>query len=51
MLRKGSSIPGKSHVKIRVLPALPPPGADDLAVYTAQVRQQIIDAHQALLKT
>ena len=49
MLRKGSGIPGKSHVKIRVLPPMPAPGPDDLSIYIATVRQQIINAHQALL--
>lgn len=48
MLRKGSGIPGRSHVVIKILPALPPPKEDDLRTYMLTTRQQIIDAYASI---
>ncbi len=50
LLPKGRATPGKAHVKIKVLPPLPPPGlGDDLDAFAEKVRQDIIKVHQTLV--
>lgn len=50
MLPKGSGLPGRSHVRIRVLPAVAAPEVGgDLSKYAADIREKIIAAHAGLL--
>lgn len=50
LLPKGRAVPGKAHVKIKVLPPVPPPGPDvDLDAFAEKVRQDIIKAHATLV--
>ncbi len=50
LLPKGRATPGKAHVKIKVLPAIPAPGrGDDLDALAEKVRQDIIKVHQTLV--
>jgi 1-acyl-sn-glycerol-3-phosphate acyltransferase len=50
---KGSALPGnKAHIRIKILPMVPPPSeleARHLDVYAANVREQIVSAHQSIL--
>lgn len=49
MLKKGTGLPGKSWIKIRILPQVPAPSeGTNLAVYSEQVRSSIISAHEQL---
>lgn len=48
---KGSALPGDhAHIRIRILPMLPPPSKDgeDLHAFASRVREQIIQAHAAI---
>ena len=50
LLPKGRAVPGEAHVKIIVLPAIPPPAAgDDLDAFAEKVRQDIMKAHATLV--
>jgi 1-acyl-sn-glycerol-3-phosphate acyltransferase len=50
MLPKHSWVPGSAHIRIKILPPLPAPSAqEDLAEYAEKARQQIIAAHSTLV--
>ncbi len=50
MLPKHSWIPGRAHIKIKVLPPQPaPPTTADLDSYGETIRQQIVGAHAGLV--
>lgn len=50
LLPKGRAVPGKAHVKIKVLPAIAAPTPDDdLDTFAEKVRQDIIKAHATLV--
>jgi 1-acyl-sn-glycerol-3-phosphate acyltransferase len=50
LMTKGSGLPGRSHVHIIVLPALPPPAPNEASLpdYAERVRQSIIAVHADL---
>ena len=50
LLPKGRALPGRAHVKVIVLPPMPPPGPSaDLDAYAAEVREIIVKAHYTLV--